>query len=102
MPTYEYECRACGHRFEKYQSITAAPVRTCPKCRKARVRRLLGAGAALLFKGPGFYATDYPSSSHREGAKKEAAAETASAPKKEDAPQTPPKPSAAGGRAKAE
>jgi putative FmdB family regulatory protein len=85
MPTYEYECSACGHRFEKFQSITAAPVRTCPRCGKGRVRRLLGTGAALLFKGPGFYATDYKRAGRPEAAKKEPAAEAAPAAKKDGA-----------------
>lgn len=58
MPTYDYECRKCGHRFEKFQSITAAPVKTCPKC-KGRVARLLSGGAGIIFKGSGFYQTDY-------------------------------------------
>ncbi|MGE5279417.1 MAG: FmdB family zinc ribbon protein [Deltaproteobacteria bacterium] len=59
MPTYEYECRACGHRFEMMQSMTAAPIKTCPKCSKKKVVRLIGAGGGLIFKGAGFYATDY-------------------------------------------
>ncbi len=63
MPTYEYECRKCGHTFEKFQSITAAPVKTCPKCR-GKVARLLSAGAGIIFKGSGFYQTDYKKSSH--------------------------------------
>jgi putative FmdB family regulatory protein len=71
MPTYEYQCDACGHAFEKFQSIKAKPIRTCPACGKPEVRRLLGTGAAVLFKGPGFYATDYRSSSYHEAAKKE-------------------------------
>ena len=58
MPTYEYECRKCGHIFEKFQSITAAPVKTCPKC-KGRVARLVSGGAGIIFKGSGFYQTDY-------------------------------------------
>ena len=58
MPTYEYECRKCGYRFEKFQPITAAPVKTCPQC-KGRVARLLSGGAGFIFKGPGFYQTDY-------------------------------------------
>lgn len=58
MPTYEYKCRQCGYRFERFQSITAAPVKTCPKC-KGRVTRLLSAGAGIIFKGSGFYHTDY-------------------------------------------
>lgn len=58
MPTYEYQCRKCGHKFEKFQSITAAPVKTCPKCR-GRVARLVSGGAGIIFKGTGFYQTDY-------------------------------------------
>ncbi len=63
MPTYEYECRKCGHRFEKFQSITAEPVKTCPKCR-GKVARLLSGGAGIIFKGSGFYQTDYKKTSH--------------------------------------
>jgi len=74
MPTYEYECGACGRRFEVFQSITASPIRTCPACKKRKVRRLIGTGGALIFKGSGFYATDYRSDSYKEGAKKEAPA----------------------------
>ena len=58
MPTYEYECRRCGHHFEKFQSIMAAPVKTCPKCR-GRVARVVSGGAGIIFKGSGFYQTDY-------------------------------------------
>lgn len=61
MPTYEYECKSCGHRFEKRQLMTAEPVKNCPKCRKS-VRRLIGAGSGIIFKGSGFYATDYKKS----------------------------------------
>ena len=71
MPTYEYECEACGHAFEKFQSIKARPVRKCPECGKMKVRRLLGTGAALIFKGSGFYATDYRSQSYKDDAKKD-------------------------------
>ena len=59
MPTYEYRCRACGHEFERFQKISEPPVRRCPECGKRRVERLIGAGGGLVFKGPGFYATDY-------------------------------------------
>ena len=62
MPTYEYECRKCGHQFEKFQSITAEPVKTCPKCR-GKVARMLTTGAGIIFKGSGFYQTDYKKSS---------------------------------------
>ena len=78
MPTYEYECPDCGHAFEKFQSITAKHVRTCPVCKKRKVRRLIGAGAALIFKGSGFYATDYRSSEYRSKAKAESSASTES------------------------
>lgn len=70
MPTYEYECSACRHRFERFQKITDPPVRQCPKC-KARIRRLPGAGAGILFKGTGFYQTDYRSPSYKTAAAKE-------------------------------
>jgi len=58
MPTYEYECQKCGHRFDEFQSMTAKPLVRCPKCR-GKLKRLIGAGAGLLFKGSGFYITDY-------------------------------------------
>ncbi len=62
MPTYEYLCNACGHRFEKFQSITSEPVRICPKCSKNDVTRLMSGGTGLIFKGSGFYITDYKNS----------------------------------------
>lgn len=65
MPTYEYVCRACRHEFERFQPITSSPVRTCPKCGRKRVERKIGIGAAVLFKGGGFYETDYRSESYR-------------------------------------
>ncbi len=65
MPTYEYECKSCGHRFEKSQPMTAAPLKTCPKCKKG-VQRLIGSGAGFIFKGSGFYATDYRKGSSKE------------------------------------
>jgi putative FmdB family regulatory protein len=70
MPTYEYECQRCGHRFDRFQRITDDPLKQCPKCR-GKVRRLVGKGAGIIFKGSGFYQTDYRSSSYREAAKKE-------------------------------
>lgn len=78
MPTYEYECQRCGYTFELFQSITDTPKSTCPECR-GRVRRLPGTGAGLLFKGTGFYATDYRPASYKEAAKKETAPATAKA-----------------------
>jgi len=68
MPTYDYECDACGEKFEKFQSITAPAIRKCPSCRKLAVRRLIGTGAGVIFKGSGFYQTDYRSESYRKAA----------------------------------
>lgn len=58
MPTYDYQCEDCSYAFEKFQSITAKPIQTCPEC-KGRVKRLIGTGAGVIFKGSGFYETDY-------------------------------------------
>lgn len=68
MPTYDYECDACGHKFELFQSITADPEKTCPECKKKKLRRLIGPGAAIVFKGSGFYQTDYRSDSYKKRA----------------------------------
>ena len=62
MPTYEYKCAACGHRLEELQSFSAKALRRCPKCGKSRLQRLISAGAGIIFKGSGFYATDYKAS----------------------------------------
>src|SRR5258708_6654905 len=59
MPTYDYECSACHHKWELFQSIKAEPEKKCPACKKKKARRLIGAGAGLIFKGSGFYLTDY-------------------------------------------
>jgi len=71
MPTYEYQCEACGHRFEKFQSITARSIRKCPACGKRRVRRLISSGAGVIFKGSGFYQTDYRGEAYRKAAEKD-------------------------------
>jgi len=71
MPTYEYTCESCGYEFEQFQSITAKPIRKCPKCGRASARRLIGVGAGIIFKGPGFYATDYRSESYKKAEKSE-------------------------------
>ena len=64
MPTYDYRCGACGHEFELFQSMKDSPKRKCPKCAKNALERLIGTGAAVLFKGSGFYQTDYRSESY--------------------------------------
>ena len=69
MPTYEYECDACKHRFEELQSFSEAPLKKCPECKKNKLQRLIGTGAAILFKGSGFYQTDYRSESYKNAAK---------------------------------
>jgi putative FmdB family regulatory protein len=71
MPTYEYKCDACGATFERFQPITSAPIKRCPECGKAKVRRLIGTGAGLIFKGSGFYITDYRDKSYADKAKAE-------------------------------
>ena len=68
MPTYDYSCDACNHEFEIFESITAQPQKKCPKCKKNKLRRLFGAGAGLVFKGSGFYQTDYRSDSYKKAA----------------------------------
>src|SRR3954462_11333451 len=90
MPTYDYSCQKCGKNFEAFQSMRDEPFRECPKelCQKAKwghgkVKRLLGTGAGLIFKGSGFYITDYRSSSYKEGAKKDAPASADSSANKE-------------------
>jgi putative FmdB family regulatory protein len=59
MPTYEYACQKCGHEFEQFQSMRDEPLKKCPKCKKQSLKRLVGSGAGLIFKGTGFYITDY-------------------------------------------
>jgi len=68
MPTYDYVCDACDHEFELFQAITAETKRKCPECGRLKLRRLIGPGAAIMFKGSGFYKTDYRSKSYRDGA----------------------------------
>lgn len=68
MPTYDYECDACGHAFELFQTISEPVKRKCPECKKQKLRRLFGTGAAVMFKGSGFYQTDYRSDSYKKAA----------------------------------
>jgi putative FmdB family regulatory protein len=92
MPTYEYICEKCGHQFEKFQSIAARPLTTCPEdvCTqkrwgKGKVKRAISGGAGLLFKGSGFYITDYRSDKYKEAAKKETAPAASSGDKAKSA-----------------
>lgn len=78
MPTYEYACQKCGHEFEQFQSMKDEPLKKCPKCKKAGLKRLVGGGAGLIFKGTGFYITDYK---NKGGGKKEGGGEAAPAAK---------------------
>ena len=71
MPNYDYLCDACGHEFELFQSISDPVKRKCPECTKPKLRRLFGTGAAVVFKGSGFYQTDYRSDSYKKAAAKE-------------------------------
>jgi putative FmdB family regulatory protein len=91
MPTYEYECQRCSHRFERFQGIKDEPVKRCPKC-KGKVARLIGTGAGVIFKGSGFYTTDYRSDSYRKAAKQESAPAASEGPKPTPPKETPGKP----------
>jgi putative FmdB family regulatory protein len=100
MPTYEYSCQKCGQNFETFQSMRDEAFRECPKelCRlpkwgHGKVKRLVGTGAGLIFKGSGFYITDYRSNSYKEGAKKETPAPASGGEKSQPAKETSPKPS---------
>ena len=107
MPTYEYQCDACEHSFEEFQSFSDKPLTKCPQCGKRKLRRLIGTGAAILFKGSGFYQTDYRSESYTSAAMAEEAAakSSGSTPSKSDtastndAAATPAAPSAESGAA---
>ena len=68
MPTYDYVCDACQHQFEHFQSMKDDALTKCPECKKKKLRRLIGAGAAIVFKGSGFYQTDYRSDSYKKSA----------------------------------
>lgn len=85
MPTYDYQCEACGHEFELFQQMSDSVRRKCPECGKLRLKRLIGTGAGVIFKGGGFYETDYRSDSYKKAADadKKAAEPKKSADKKE-------------------
>jgi putative FmdB family regulatory protein len=84
MPTYDYECDACGHSFELFQSISEPVKKKCPECGKPKLRRLFGTGAAVVFKGSGFYQTDYRSDSYKKAAEKDKPASDAKSESKSE------------------
>jgi putative FmdB family regulatory protein len=89
MPTYEYECPKCGKTFELFQSMKDEPIKVCPdkKC-KGKVKRLIGTGAGLIFKGSGFYITDYRSEGYKAAAKKDSGGSTSSTPSSSEKPKS--------------
>ncbi len=84
MPTYEYLCQACGHEFELFQSMSAPVKRKCPDCGKLKLKRLIGIGSGVIFKGSGFYQTDYRSDSYKKAAEAEKKASEPKISKKGD------------------
>jgi len=88
MPTYSYLCESCGNKFERFQMITAKPLRMCPVCGKKELKRLIGSGAGIIFKGSGFYQTDYRSESYKKAEK----TEKSSVEKKPETKSKEPKP----------
>jgi len=78
MPTYEYRCNACEHTWDEFQSIKADPTKKCPECGKSKAQRMISAGGGIIFKGSGFYQTDYRSDSYKKGAKAEKSASESS------------------------
>lgn len=86
MPTYDYECDACSHKFEHFQSINDPVLKKCPECKKSKLRRLFGTGAAIMFKGSGFYQTDYRSESYKKRASEDKSSSNGSDAKSESKP----------------
>ena len=86
MPTYDYQCSGCGYEFEKFQSITASPAKKCPQCKRMKLQRLIGSGAGVIFKGAGFYETDYRSKNYTD-AKSKAEAKPKETENKKDKPK---------------
>ena len=85
MPTYDYICEDCGYEFEQFQPIKARPLRKCPICKKTSLKRLIGSGSALIFKGSGFYETDYRSESYKKQAEQSEKTDTETKPQTKDA-----------------
>lgn len=106
MPTYEYICDACGNEFEEFQSMSAAPIKKCPKCKKSKVHRKISTGGGIIFKGGGFYETDYRGDAYKKAAEADKSggeAKPAADAKSESAKSDNAKPTeAAGAAAKAD
>ena len=88
MPTYDYLCENCEYKFEKFQGITAGPLKKCPSCGKMKLNRLIGAGSGVIFKGSGFYETDYRNKSYTDAANKDKPADKSSSDTKEAKKET--------------
>lgn len=99
MPTYEYRCDKCAHQFEEYQPITAAPLTKCPACGRRALQRLLGTGGGIIFKGSGFYQTDYRSDSYKKAADAEKKPTSEKKPEKSTKESSPKKKAAGDGQA---
>lgn len=82
MPTYEYECEKCGYKFEIFQKMTEPPVDTCPECKSKSVKRIIGVGGGIIFKGPGFYTTEYRSEEYKRKEREEKMAASGSSSSK--------------------
>lgn len=83
MPTYDYKCEKCGFQFEQFQSITAPPLQKCPECKRVALKRLIGSGTGIIFKGSGFYQTDYRSESYKKALQAEQKTDTSKEKKTE-------------------
>ena len=94
MPTYEYRCNACDNKWEEFQSIKAEPTKKCPKCKKAKAERIISAGGGIIFKGSGFYQTDYRSESYKKGAEAAKKASDTSSTSSSDSAKSDSKPAA--------
>lgn len=94
MPTYEYRCDNCGHEMEAFQSMSAKPLKKCPECGRMKLVRLIGTGAAVLFKGSGFWQTDYRSDSYKKDAAKDKPADSSKSDGKSEKKKDDAKPAA--------
>ena len=90
MPTYDYECQKCKHRLEAFHAMSAEPLKDCPACGKPTLKRMIGTGAGLLFKGSGFYQTDYRSDSYKKSAAADSGTPKSGESKKESKPESKP------------